>query len=337
MYYVGDKIPQLKNKFLVAAYNGDIYALTLDLQNKQIIKQEHIALKHYPFEPVTSIAQSPSGDIYYGGYHIYKLDSVNVDNKRQDIFPVEIKSPSNMDIQSLQASTIGDKNVIDVYASTNKSQSSSSLSSSVPLSLQMSIPRGIIEDVSSVTTTIISGQARQQQPSIAPTTAVNFAIDDNSSSSDTKITIHLRSGVYYPQLSVKGITTVNNVDNPKGNNNNNTMVTGENNKAAMKSHVAYDPPFVSIVKFASDASTLKPYLPSPLNIAAATTVKWTNNDSVPHTVTEGAAATNYSPMNKFDSGILAPGQTFDHNFDRSGIVRYFCTIHPFMSGEVIVK
>jgi len=76
IYYVGDKIPQLKNKFLVATYNGDIYALTLDFHNEQLIEQEHIVLKHYPFEPAIAIAQSPSGDIYYGSYHIYKLKSI---------------------------------------------------------------------------------------------------------------------------------------------------------------------------------------------------------------------------------------------------------------------
>ena len=56
---------------------------------------------------------------------------------------------------------------------------------------------------------------------------------------------------------------------------------------------------------------------------------WTNNDFVPHTVTE--------VTNKFDSGVFGPGQTFEHTFDQSGTVKYYCTIHPFMSGEVIVK
>ena len=57
-----------------------------------MIEQEKIALRHYPFEPVIFIAQSPSGDIYYGGYHIYKLKSVDVNSKKQDLFPIEIKS-----------------------------------------------------------------------------------------------------------------------------------------------------------------------------------------------------------------------------------------------------
>jgi glucose/arabinose dehydrogenase/plastocyanin len=322
IYYVGDKIPQLKNKFLVAAYNGDIYALTLDSHNKQVIAQEHIALKHYPFEPVTSIAQSPSGDIYYGSYHIYKLKSVYVNSKRQDLFTIEIKS-SNVGIKDLQASSIGGENVIDIHTSTNKSEGIS-LSPFV----QMSIPRAIIEDISSVKTTIIKNE-REQQPS---TTPLKFVIDDNSSSSDNTLSIHLRSAIYYPLLSIKGITTINNIDN---NNKTTDNTTISENQATMKNGT-YNSPFVSIVKYASDSSTLKPYNPSLLNVAVGTTVKWTNDDSVPHTVTEGAAAT-YSSSNKFDSGIFAPGQTFEHTFHQPGIVKYYCSIHPFMSGEVIVK
>ena len=52
---------------------------------------------------------------------------------------------------------------------------------------------------------------------------------------------------------------------------------------------------------------------------AGTTVKWINNDSVPHTVTEGGAGGD-SSAKKFDSGILGPGQTFEHAFDQSGTV-----------------
>jgi glucose/arabinose dehydrogenase/plastocyanin len=323
IYYVGDKIPQLKNKFLVAAFNGDIYALTLDPHNKQVIKQEQIALKHYPFEPVTSIAQSPSGDIYYGGYHIYKLTSVDVNNKRQDLFPIEIKSStSNIDVKDLQASSIGDEKVIDVHTYAKKNESGSPADV-----LQINVPRAIIDDISSVTSTFNKSGT---QPS---TTAVNFVIDSNSSSSYNTISIHSKSGIYYPQLSIKGITT-NNVDNVKTNN----TMTSENNAAITNG--TYNTPFVSIAKYASEVSTQKPYDPSPLNVVAGTTVKWMNNDSVIHTVTERAAMNSYNTASsppKFDSGILGPGQKFEHTFDRPGIVNYYCAIHPFMSGEVIVK
>lgn len=70
--------------------------------------------------------------------------------------------------------------------------------------------------------------------------------------------------------------------------------------------------------------------PASLTIRHETTVVWINQDSVAHTVT----ANNGS----FDSGPIAPGQTFRHTFLTEGVtVRYHCAIHPFMMGRVIVQ
>jgi len=93
---------------------------------------------------------------------------------------------------------------------------------------------------------------------------------------------------------------------------------------------------VSIVKGASNPGTQKPYSPSPANIAVGRTVLWINNDNTAHTVTEGNPSGN-TPSNGFDSGILGPGQTFKHTFDKAGTVDYYCTLHPFMLGQVIAK
>jgi plastocyanin len=93
---------------------------------------------------------------------------------------------------------------------------------------------------------------------------------------------------------------------------------------------------VSIVKGASNPSSTEPYNPSPLTIPAGTTVTWINNDNTGHTVTEGNPSGN-TPPNGFDSGIIAPGKTFTHTFDKPGTVQYYCTLHPTMLGEVVVK
>lgn len=93
---------------------------------------------------------------------------------------------------------------------------------------------------------------------------------------------------------------------------------------------------VSIVKGASIPTMKEPYNPSPINIAKGTTVTWTNHDNTAHTVTEGNPS-GYSPPNGFDSGILAPGSVFTHTFAAAGTVQYYCTLHPTMLGEVIVK
>ena len=93
---------------------------------------------------------------------------------------------------------------------------------------------------------------------------------------------------------------------------------------------------VSIVKDASNPSSIEPYNPSPLSVPVGTTVTWVNNDNTGHTVTEGNPSGN-TPPNGFDSGILGPGKTFTHTFDKPGAVQYYCTLHPTMLGEIIVK
>jgi plastocyanin len=69
--------------------------------------------------------------------------------------------------------------------------------------------------------------------------------------------------------------------------------------------------------------------PDVLTINKGDTVVWVNNDSVEHTVTAQNSA--------FDSGPLASGATFTHVFDTSGTYQYSCTIHPTMTGEVVVQ
>jgi plastocyanin len=60
-----------------------------------------------------------------------------------------------------------------------------------------------------------------------------------------------------------------------------------------------------------------------------TTVTWTNDDGVNHTVTSDQGA--------FDSGPLATGQTFSQTFNQAGTFTYHCTIHPSMQGTVVVQ
>jgi plastocyanin len=71
------------------------------------------------------------------------------------------------------------------------------------------------------------------------------------------------------------------------------------------------------------------FSPATLNISIGTTVTWTNEDSVNHTVT--------SPSAGFDSGTLANGTTFSHTFNAAGDFEYHCTIHSSMVGHIIVK
>ena len=71
------------------------------------------------------------------------------------------------------------------------------------------------------------------------------------------------------------------------------------------------------------------FQPSRIEIAAGTTVAWTNNDQVEHTVT--------AIDRSFDSGNMAPGTTWRYTFTKPGTYQFFCVVHPFMKGVVIVK
>jgi plastocyanin len=69
--------------------------------------------------------------------------------------------------------------------------------------------------------------------------------------------------------------------------------------------------------------------PSTLTVAVGETVRWFNDDALPHTV----SATDGS----WDSGNLAPGQAFERRFDTAGTYPYLCRYHPGMTGTIEVS
>ena len=71
------------------------------------------------------------------------------------------------------------------------------------------------------------------------------------------------------------------------------------------------------------------YNPATITVNAGTTVKWTNKDAVTHTVT--------STVDLFDSGNIGSGGTYTHQFNTAGSYPYTCTLHPTMSGTVVVN
>ncbi len=71
------------------------------------------------------------------------------------------------------------------------------------------------------------------------------------------------------------------------------------------------------------------FSPATLTIKTGTKVTWTNNDSVPHTVTADSGSLLQSPT-------LSPGQSYSVTFTSAGTVSYHCRIHPMMKGQVVV-
>ncbi len=69
--------------------------------------------------------------------------------------------------------------------------------------------------------------------------------------------------------------------------------------------------------------------PETLTIPVGTTVTWTNRDDIPHTVvsTDGV----------FKSKVLDTDEKFSFTFSKAGTYAYFCSIHPKMTGKVVVQ
>src|SRR4029079_11189263 len=94
---------------------------------------------------------------------------------------------------------------------------------------------------------------------------------------------------------------------------------------------------VTISPGSSVPSNGKFFVPETLTVSKGTTVTWTNGDTTLHTVTSGNPEAGNSSGTEFDSSYLAAGKTFQHQFNTSGTFDYYCTLHPYMKGKVVVS
>jgi plastocyanin len=69
--------------------------------------------------------------------------------------------------------------------------------------------------------------------------------------------------------------------------------------------------------------------PQELKVKAGTTVTWTNRDDIPHTVTSDKLV--------FRSKALDTDDKFSFTFTTPGIYKYFCSLHPHMTGSIVVE
>lgn len=69
--------------------------------------------------------------------------------------------------------------------------------------------------------------------------------------------------------------------------------------------------------------------PSTITVAVGTTVTWVNRDDIPHTVV--------SDDKVFKSKALDTDDKFSYTFTKAGTYGYFCSLHPKMTGKVIVQ
>jgi plastocyanin len=69
--------------------------------------------------------------------------------------------------------------------------------------------------------------------------------------------------------------------------------------------------------------------PQTLTVPVGTTVVWTNSDDIPHT--------SVSTEGVFKSKVLDTDEKFSYTFTKAGTYPYYCTIHPKMTGKIVVQ
>jgi plastocyanin len=70
------------------------------------------------------------------------------------------------------------------------------------------------------------------------------------------------------------------------------------------------------------------FSPRRMTVPAGATVAWTNHDDVPHNIV--------STEKQFASPVLDTGHQFSHRFDAPGVHPYYCSLHPKMTGQIVV-
>ena len=71
------------------------------------------------------------------------------------------------------------------------------------------------------------------------------------------------------------------------------------------------------------------FTPASITVAAGTTITWTNRDDIPHTVVADDKA--------FKSKVMDTDEKFSYTFSKPGTYPYFCSVHPKMTGKVVVQ
>jgi plastocyanin len=93
------------------------------------------------------------------------------------------------------------------------------------------------------------------------------------------------------------------------------------------------PPRVAAASAAAEKAEVKidnfSFSPAALKVKAGTQITWTNGDDIPHTVVSDGQA--------FKSKVLATGEKFTFTADKPGTYSYSCSIHPNMTGKVVVE
>lgn len=141
------------------------------------------------------------------------------------------------------------------------------------------------------------------------------------------------SGIYKISLTVTDTNDLKNTSTEEITINSSSILDSDDpTKSINKSYI------ISILKDTNKPGCEKSnscYAPTSLEIRISDTVSWMNQDNIHHTITSGTPTNG--PSGVFDSGLISSDSTFEHTFLAKGNIDYFCLIHPWAQGTIIVK
>jgi plastocyanin len=142
-------------------------------------------------------------------------------------------------------------------------------------------------------------------------------------------TLHLQAPIQPAQAQYQ-------MDRTSAGTSNNSMTNASNANISSSSNTTTAESTISIAKGSQNADNNQFYVPSEVTVKAGNTLTWKNDDTAIHTATSGKDAT---PDGKFDTSLISPGQSSKAQTMPSepGEYSYFCTLHPWMTGKVIVS
>ena len=122
--------------------------MKFDKDNKYIIEDDVIRFNQYPYAAILALAQSRDGNVYYGAYDIYRLQSINSDYKRQILFPIQINTTNKVYVKDLQINQDEKKRTMTIDLAYNRT-------SDGPYSqvITLKVPKAFLDGIYNITNT----------------------------------------------------------------------------------------------------------------------------------------------------------------------------------------
>lgn len=137
----------------------------------------------------------------------------------------------------------------------------------------------------------------------------------------------MKNKIFIVSLAILALTFIVSGCSLYGGNTNVTPTTKVNTIIPETPVTSTEPIETSLVMKASVEISNFAFNPATLTVKKGTTITWTNNDQAPHAI----------KSESFNSDILKNGQKYSMTFGDAGVFNYACSIHPSMTGQIIVE